>query len=133
MALVKGESEHRRPGEGLPRTLESIRETGEDLCCTLEKLRVEVDHPQEPLESRFVRWQRKGGDGGGVLGQWRTTGGREKEPKKLDLGDSKLALGQPDCQPMLPTDAKNLPEVVKLRRKIPAEDKNIVLINKTEQ
>ena len=64
----EGRVQHRGPEEGLPRTLESVCVMGEDSCCTREKLLVEVDHPQEPLESRIVRRQRKGTDGGGVLG-----------------------------------------------------------------
>ena len=127
----EGRVQHRGPGEGLPKSLESICERGEDSGCTLEKLLVEVDHPQKLLESRFVRRWRKGGDGGGVLGQRRTTGGGEKVPKKLNLGDCKIALGQPDC--LIPTEDKNLLEVVNMRRKILAEDKNIGHINKTEQ
>ena len=40
------------------------------------------------------RWRkgRKGGDGDGMLGQRRKTGGGEKMSKKLELGDSKLAF-----------------------------------------
>ena len=53
--------------------------------------------------------------------------------KKLNLGYSKFMLGQPDCQPMLPTEEKNLSEVVNMRGKNPAEDKNVVHINKTEE
>ena len=56
--------------------------------------------------------------------------------QKLNLGDGKLALGQPNHQPILLTEEKNLLELVNMRRKIPAEDaedENIVHINKTER
>ena len=50
------------------------------------------------------------------LDKRRTTGGGEKMAKKLNLGDSKLAFRKPNCQAMLPTEDKNLPEVVHIRR-----------------
>ena len=53
-----------------------------------------------------------------MLGQRRTTGGGEKVSKKLDLGNGEVALGQPDCQPMLLTEDKDLWEVVNVRGKI---------------
>ena len=94
--------------ERLPGPLQGINEGGEHPCCTPKKLLVEIDQPYELLKSRLIRWRRKGGDGGGVLGQWRTTSGGEDMSKKLDLGDSKLVFRKPDCPAMLPTEDKNL-------------------------
>ena len=96
----EGEVQHRGPGERLPRTLESICERVENLCCTPENLPVEVDHPQEHLESRFVTRGREGRDGGRVLSKLRITSCVEKVSKKLNLGDSK-SKGNPK-EPVYP-------------------------------
>ena len=117
MALVKGESntvDEERDFLGHLRASMRGRRTH---AAPQRNFWLEVDHPQEPLESRFVRQQRKGADGRGGLCQWRTTGGREKVSKILDLGDSKLALGQPNCRPLLLTEEKNLSEVVNMSKK----------------
>ena len=82
--------------------------------------------------SRLIRRWRKGGDGGGVFGQRRTTGGREKKSKKLDLGDRKLAFWKHACQAMLPTEDKNLWDVIHMKREILGEDKNVILVHKAE-
>ena len=50
--------------------------------------------------------------------------------KKLNLGDSKLAFQRPNCQAMLPTEDKNLPEVVHMRREVFGKDKDVIQINK---
>ena len=57
-----------------------------------------------------------------MLGQQRTTGGGEKMPKKLDLGNSKFTLWETNHQPMLTTKEKNLPEMVNMGGEISAED-----------
>ena len=46
--------------------------------------------------------------------------------KKLNLGDSKLAFWKPNCQAMLPTEDKNLQEVVHMRREVFGEDKDVI-------
>ena len=97
------------------------------------KLPVEIDHSQEPLKSRLIRWLRKGGDGSGMLGQLRTTGGKEKMAKKLDLVDSKIQFWKPNCQAMLPTEEKNLLEVIHMRKGIPGENKYVIHVNKAER
>ena len=60
-----------------------------------------------------------------MLGQ-----GREEVP---NLGHGELAFGQPDHQPMLLEEEKNLMEVVHMRGKISAEDEDVVNIHKTER
>ena len=52
--------------------------------------------------------------------------------KKLNLGDSKLAFWKPNCQAMLPTEKKNLSEMIHIRREIPREDKNVIHVDKAE-
>ena len=53
--------------------------------------------------------------------------------KKLNLGDSKLAFWKPDCQAMLPTEDKNLLEMIHMRRAIHREDINVIQIVEAEQ
>ena len=91
----EGRVKSRRPRERLPRPFKSIREGGKDSCFTPKKLPVEIDHPKKPLKSRLIRQLGKGGNGGGMLRQQRTTCGIEKMAKKLNLGDSKLTFGSP--------------------------------------
>ena len=55
------------------RSLESICERSKDLACSTEKLSVEIDHTEKPLETGDVCWLWKGGDGGRVLYQGRKT------------------------------------------------------------
>ena len=66
------------------------------------------------------------------LDKRRTTGGGEKMAKKLNLGDSKLAFRKPNCQAMLPTEAKNLLEMIHMRREILGEDKDVIHVDKAE-
>ena len=52
--------------------------------------------------------------------------------KKLKLGDSKLAFWKPNCQAMLLSEDKNLPEVVHMRREVLGEDKDVIHSDKAE-
>ena len=61
-----------------------------------------------------------------MLGQWRTARGRKKMAKRLNLGDSKLSFWKLNCQALLPTEDKNLPEMVHMRREILGEDKDVI-------
>ena len=54
-----------------------------------------------------------------------TSGGREVS-KQLDLGHSKLTIGQSHHLTMIPENEKNFTEVVNVGRQVPAEDKNVV-------
>ena len=102
------------------------------MSSTMEKLPVEVKHPQKSLQSWLVRWRRKGGDGSGMLGQRQTTVIGEQVSKKLNLGHSKFTLEEANHQPMLTIEEKNLTEIVDLGGEIPAENQYIVHVNKTE-
>ena len=53
--------------------------------------------------------------------------------KKLNLGDSKLTFQKPNCQAMLPTEDKNLPEMIHMRREILGEDKDVIHVDKVER
>ena len=57
-----------------------------------------------------------------MLGQRQTTVGREQVFEKLDLGHSKLTLGEANGQPMLTTEEKNFTEMVYVGGEILAED-----------
>ena len=57
------------PSQSLARTLESVSEGGQDPSKATEEIPVLINDPQKPLESRHVRWLRKGRDGSGVLGK----------------------------------------------------------------
>ena len=52
--------------------------------------------------------------------------------KKLNLGDSKLAFLKPNCQVMLPTEDKNLLEMIHMRREILGEDKDVINVDEAE-
>ena len=67
-------------------------ERSKNPSCTPEKLPVEVEHTQEPLESRLVWRRREGGVGGGVLGQRRATDGGEKMSNKFNVRDHKFTF-----------------------------------------
>ena len=60
---------------------------------TAKKLLVEVNHSEEPLESRLVKKQKKGQDGVGILGEGGTPSAREKVSQELNLGNCKLKPG----------------------------------------
>ena len=110
LALAKVESRTRdqvRYFQGPLRV--SVR--GQDSSSTAEKLPVEVDHFQKPLQSWLGRWGRKGSDGCG-----------EQVSKKLNLGHSKFTLEEANRQPMLMTVEKTLAEIL-------AENLYIVYIN----
>ena len=74
--------------------------------------------------------RRKGRDGSGMLGQWRTTVGREQVSEKLDLGHSKFTLGKADGQPMLTTKEEDFAVMVYVGGEILAE-KDIIHIDET--
>ena len=52
--------------------------------------------------------------------------------KKLNLGDSKLTFQKPNCQAMLPTEDKNLPEMIHMRTEILGENKDVIYLEKAE-
>ena len=52
--------------------------------------------------------------------------------KKLNLGDSKLAFRKSNCQATLPTEDKNLPEMIHMRRDVLGEDKDVIQVDKAE-
>ena len=122
MALVKAESRTGDQDRDFPGPFKASVRGARMRAALREKLSVEVSHPQKPLQSRLVRWRRKGGDGSGMLGQWQTTVGGEQVSKKLDLGHSKFALGEANGQPMLTTEEKNFMEMIYVGGEILAED-----------
>ena len=53
--------------------------------------------------------------------------------KKLDLGDRKLAFQKPNCQAMLPTEEKNLSEMIHMRKETPGEDNDVIQVDEAER
>ena len=52
--------------------------------------------------------------------------------KKVTLGDSNLAFWKPNCQAMLLTEDKKLPETDHMRGEVLGEDKDVIHIDKAE-
>ena len=71
-----------------------------------------IEQSNEPLERRLVNRWREGKDGGKILCERRDTGSREKMPKELDLGNSKLTLWEENGEAVLPAQAEDLTKVV---------------------
>ena len=67
-----------------------------------------------------------------MLGQQITTSSGEKMTKILDLGDSKLSFWKPNCQAVLPTEEKNLSEMILMRREILGKEKDVIHIDEAE-
>jgi len=116
----------RVPGEILGRSFQSRGQRMKNLCSLMDKLPVEVDHSQEPLEGRTIHWARKLRDGGTVLLKRGGAGGGHKMTQELHLIDSKNTLVQVDCKTMISAELKDLLKVILMRNQIRRIDEDIV-------
>ena len=128
LGFVKGRVEDRGPLERFTQTLEGVGERNSRSFS--EKSSIEVNHPEETLKSRFIRRRRKIPNGGGMLGKRMEAGTGEVMAKELGLRDSKLTFAHANCQALGPAQLQDVSEMLNMRGKVRAEDKNIININK---
>ena len=80
-----------------------------------EKTAVKINHTEEYLKSRFICWERKITNGGGVLGKRVKAGTRESVSQELCFRYGKLTLAQAYCQAMSMAQLQDVTEMLNMR------------------